>query len=306
MKRKTTATILVAATLPVLAGAAWFGEYASIQERTEMELRSSFISIAYYLLYGTVYGNPEGSGTLSVYQQLKSLILMTPPLDYYIIHNIIGYFIMILQPAYVTAILATSGYMIFFSASPSGRKKAKELLPRLGISMVIVTLSFPILRLIFLICTTFSKDLIDKSGTPTHALYTETLGDLVRMFSASAAMSYDAGYALLTTIFVIGIGTVTLLAARYIILLAFTLTFPLAVFLYTFNTSRSTGRFMIEQLLLWNFVSAFITVALVTSNLGIYFLAPTGDLRTLAGLTAVGFVFASPIMLLIMIRRFLP
>ena len=172
--------------------------------------------------------------------------------------------------------------------------------------MVAVSLSMPILRLMFQLSNAFCKDLIDKSGVPTSALFTETLGDLVRMFAASAATSYDAGYVFLMAVFGIAVGTLTLLALRYLVLVAFTLVFPLAIFLYTFSISRNVGRFMLEQTILWTGVQAIITVALVVANLGISLLGLSGDLKTLAGLTAFGLVFVSPVLLLTMIRRFLP
>jgi hypothetical protein len=306
MNKKALAAACIMGSLSIAAGAAWFGESASLQERSELYMRGSFISVAYHLLYGFVYGNPEGSGILSVYHNIDALILMNPPLGYYIVHNIIAYFITILAPLYVMALLGTGLYMIFFSASVAGRKKAKEFLPRLAASMIVTSLSIPILRLMFQASYAFCRDLLENSGVPTHALFTETLGDLVLMFSSSAASSYDAGYIFLMAIYAVAIGTVTILAVRYVVLLAFTLVFPLAVFLYTFNISRDLGRFMLEQTILWTFLQAMITVALVVANLGVKFLGITGDLKTIAGITAFVLVFFSPVLLLTRIRRFLP
>lgn len=305
-KRQMLVSAFILAAVSTATGTAWFGEMASVQERSELAFRGSFISVAYHLLYGTVYGNPEGSGLLGIYEHLDALILMNPPLDYYVIHNIMGYFILILEPLYVTAILATGLYMMFFSMSPSGRGKAKALLPRLLASMVAVTLSMDMLRLAFRVSHAFCRDLMDKSGVPVHALFTETLNDLVRSFSASAAASFDGGYVFLMLVFGAAIGTATLLAVRYVMLVVFALVFPLGIFLYTFNISRNVGRFMIEQTVLWTFVQAVVTILLVVVNLGMSLMGVSGDLKTLAGITAFIAVFLSPVILLTMIKRFLP
>lgn len=285
---------------------AWFGELAAKHETIELEFRGTFILLIYYLIYGTVLGTPEGRGLVEIFENLPGLILMNPPLDYDITYHIIKYFITVLEPLYVTAILITGIYLMFLSGSPQGRISARKLLPRLIASMVIVSLSFPILQLIFNVSYELSKDIIDKSPVKINEIFLETINRLVRIFTASTLTTFEGGHPFLLLIFLLVIGMFFILTLRYILLLLFTLIFPLGIFLYTFNIGRGIGRFILEQTILWTFLQVVIALLIVVVNIGVTIFGLTGDLKTIMGITAFLVVIISPLVLMAMVRRFLP
>ncbi|HDI73021.1 MAG TPA: hypothetical protein ENF58_02695 [Candidatus Altiarchaeales archaeon] len=284
----------------------WFGEMAVKHEAIELKFRGIFILLIYYLLHGTFIGKPVGHGLLEIFDSLRDLILMNPPLDDHLINHIIEYFITVLEPLYVMAILITGIYLMFLSGSPKGRRKAKLLFPKLIASMVIVSLTFPILQLISNVSYELSKDILDKSPVGIGRIFLDTINDLVRIFTASTLTTFEGGHLFLLFIFFMIIGIFSVLTLRYLLLLIFTLIFPIGIFLYTFNITRDIGRFIVEQTILWTFLQVIIALLIVTANMGITILGFSGDLRTIIGISTFLMVIISPIMLITMVRRFLP
>ena len=299
------AAVFLAALLSCMA-AAWFGETASMQEKVELEFRATFILFINYLLYGTLFGQTLDFGLLKVYESLQGLILINPPLNYGPIYYTVRYLVMILEPVYVTAVIATGIYLLFVSGSPSGRTRAKSLLPRLVLSMVAVTLSLNILQIIFSFSYEVSKSIIVNSGVNTAEIFTQTLDDLVRLFTSSTLATFDGGYLFIMLILLLVGGMFTVLTLRYVILLFFTLAFPLGIFLYTFGISRGVGRVILEQTILWTLIQIVVTIIIVIVNIGVDMFGIAGDLRTLMGITAFIAVIISPIVLISMVKRFLP
>lgn len=285
---------------------AWFGEAAAKQEALELEFRETFILLIYYLLYGTVMGVPLGHGLLEIFENLRGLVLMNPPLNHDLIYHVIRYFIIVLEPLYVTTLLVTGIYLMFLSGSPKGRRKAKLLFPRLIASMVAVTLSLQILQIMFGVSYGLSENILDNSGVEINAVFMETIDSLVILFSASTLTTFEGGHMFLLLIFFLVMGLFSILTLRYIILSIFTLIFPLGIFLYTFKISRGVGRFILEQAILWTFLQVVISLLIVVANIGVTLFGLTGDLRTIAGVMAFLMVITSPMMLITLIKKFLP
>ncbi len=308
MKKHIIAVICFTALLlsGVVANAAWFGEASAQRETVNLEFRGTFIQIIYYLIYGTFTGKKTDSGLLGLYQNLEGLVLMNPPLAYKMIYQTMRYFIIILEPLYVTVLLCACVYLIFLSGSPQGRIRAKNLLPALIASMVAISLSYQILALMFNASYELCKGIIDAGNVNMNGLFIETINDLAKFFSAATITSFDGGIIFLILIFALILGLITMLALRYVILLFFAMLFPVGIFLYTIKGTRSLGRVMIEQTVLWTFVQVAITLIIATTTIGVGLLGITGDLKTILGITAFTASIASPIILLTMIKRFLP
>ena len=308
MKKKTIAVACLTALLlsGIATGVAWFGEASAQRETVNLEFRGAFIQIIYYLLYGTFAGNQTDSGLLKIYQNLEGMVLMNPPIFYKMIYQTIRYFIIILEPLYLTAFLCVCVYLIFLSGSPQGRTKAKNLLPVLVASIVAISLSYQILMVMFSASNDLCKGIIDAGKVDMSKLFLETIGDLARLFSAATLTSFDGGLIFLILIFTLTLGLITMLTLRYVILLFFTMIFPVGIFLYTIKGARRLGRVIIEQTALWTFVQVAITLIITTTSIGVNLLGITGDLKTILGITAFLASISSPIILLTLIKRFLP
>jgi hypothetical protein len=306
MKKESIALIGLIALLMSGTSWAWFGEASSQRETVNLEFRGTYIQVVYYLLYGSFMGKKTDSGLLSMYENLKDMVLMNPPVAYKMIYQTIRYFIIILEPIYVTSFLLVCVYLIFVSGSPAGRTKAKSLLPVLIASIVAISLSYQILMVMFNISYELCSGIIDAGKVNMGALFLDTINDLVRFFSAATITSFDGGLVFMLMIFTLTFGLITMLTLRYVVLLFFTLIFPVGIFFYTIPGLRSMGRVIIEQTVLWTFVQVAITLIIATTSIGVKLLGITGDLKTILGITAFIACIGSPIILLSMIKRFLP
>lgn len=307
MKQKNRIiTIAVIAILFACIAFSWFGETASQKERIELEFRGTFIMVIYSLMYGTVLGTRIDNGLIGIFENLQGIVLMNPPLQYHMIHNIIRYFIVILEPLYITSLLVTALYLIFVSGSPAGRRKAKGLLPLLIASAVAISLTFQILTILFNTSQELSIEIIKVANVDVTEIFLETIEDLMQLFTASTLNLFEGGFFFLLLIFFMITGVFTVLTLRYIVLLFFTMIFPIGIFLYTFEFSRGMGRFILEQTILWTFVQVLIIVILVVVNMGVSVFGITDDLRTIIGVTSFIAVIVSPLILITLIKRFLP
>jgi len=306
MKRKKAIAAVTLAIMLSCMATAWFGETASQKESVELQFRATFILFVNYLLYGTLFGQPLDFGLMNVYESLQGLMLINPPLNYGAIYNTIRYFIMILEPLYITAIIATGIYFFFASASPAGRTRARNLLPILVLSMVATSLSINILQILFNFSYELSKGIIVNSKVNPSGIFTQTIDDLVGFFTSSTLATFDGGYLFIVLILFLVGGMFTVLTIRYVVLLFFTLAFPVGIFLYTFSFSRGIGRVILEQTILWTIIQIVVTVIIVIVNIGVDMFGLSGDLRTLMGITAFLAVIISPVILISMVKRFLP
>jgi len=306
MKRKKAIAAVTLAIMLSCMATAWFGETASQKESVELQFRATFILFVNYLLYGTLFGQPLDFGLMNVYDSLQGLMLINPPLSYSAIYNTIRYFIMILEPLYITAIIVTGLYFFFSSASPAGRTRARNLLPILVLSMVATSLSINILQILFNFSYELSKGIIVNSKVNPSGIFTQTIDDLVGFFTSSTLATFDGGYLFIVLILFLVGGMFTVLTIRYVVLLFFTLAFPVGIFLYTFSFSRGIGRVILEQTILWTIIQIVVTVIIVIVNIGVDMFGLSGDLRTLMGITAFLAVIISPVILISMVKRFLP
>lgn len=302
--RLTAAAVMVVFLASIAS--AWFGEQAAKKEKAQLEFRETFILVVNCFLYGTVYGEKVSEGLFDAYDGLEALVLMNPPVKHRTIHNLLRHFIIILQPIYLTAILATGGYLLLMSGSPKGRRRAKRLFPRLVASMVAVNFSVAMLDILFTVSQDVSKSIMESSGVALQKVYVETLDELVGFFSLSTLTSFDAGLFFLLLVLALVSGMFMMLALRYMLLLLFTITFPVGIFLYTFGAGRAVGRLMIEQTIIWTLAQVLITTIMVVISLGTGLFGVTGDLKTVLGVTSFIAVIISPVLLIATVRRFLP
>ncbi|MCK4492039.1 MAG: hypothetical protein KAU03_05410, partial [Candidatus Altiarchaeales archaeon] len=136
MKKKWILSIAVGLSLISLVSA--WGDLGAEKLVAELEWRGLFTSTVHQLIISSLSG---------IYTLIPEMIASNPVVGHSLIWNPLTYFIKILEPLYVLTIILVGFYLILMSGSPSGRVRAKSLLPRLIVSMVLVTLSPYILRI---------------------------------------------------------------------------------------------------------------------------------------------------------------
>ena len=161
------------------------------------------------------------------------------------IDKLLPYFVDILTPLYIAAILFTGLYYIVKSTNPRGRARAKSMLGKLLYSMVLVAMS-PILY----------QSLLDISGMLTYAIYQDpTFGvaNLDRLISASTGGELFGLCCMVLQVWFIIIFALIMSIIRYFFVIAFASIFPILLFLYFFDLTRGWGRRYVKEALNWIF-----------------------------------------------------
>lgn len=237
----------------------------------------------------------------------RGIVLMEPPLRHPDIWNTLTYFIGLLQPFYILGILITGLYLIFFSGSPKGRARAKSLLPRLIVSMVVVSLSPYILQMFFDVVEATTNEILGRCPTNPTGIFLIVVDYLMAIFHGALQLDVSAAHPFFLFVFILILATFATFALRYIVLIALTLIFPLTLFLYSFNVTRGIGRTLLEQTIVWKVMEITIVLVLLVVNIGMMLLNVWNEhLIFVAGLMAWVMFIISPLMTLMLLRRFLP
>ena len=194
---------------------------------------------------------------------IKSLIEKNPNVLHSSVQGAMTYLIIILEPLCILALLISSLYFIVLSGTPWERATAKSMIPGLIIAIVLIPFSSYILFTLFSI-----------SENLTHEIFALSSGDSTKAFTGSA--DYLLGkisffneistMAFLPFVFLIALTLflpLLLFAVRYILLVFFSVVFPLTVFLYLFLPTRFFGKRLLEFTISWLFVQIIAAVALV-------------------------------------------
>jgi hypothetical protein len=276
---------------------AYWGDIALEKLVADANWRGLFIGVFYRFIAPSL---------VRFFDYLEQIILMNPPLNHSLIYTPLSFFIKILEPVYVFAIIVCGFYLIFMSGSPQGRAKAKSLLPKLIISMVLVTLSPYILQLLLNASVTLANDILVLNPAKGKNIYLETFNYIGWEFAYKTAIDFDIGYVILLLGFLLIFGIFFAITLRYILLTTFLILFPLAIFFYFFDITKGLGRKMLEQTFIWAFAQGMYALIYVLSTLGVIFLGLDGRAMIITGLVASFIFIISPFTLFILIRRFLP
>ncbi|OYT54682.1 MAG: hypothetical protein B6U72_01750 [Candidatus Altiarchaeales archaeon ex4484_2] len=161
-------------------------------------------------------------------------ILLKPNLTQPVVVHTLDFFIHLLEPFYILGIAVTVFYLLFMSASPLGRARAKSTLLRMILSIGLIILTIPIMQL-----------LLDL----THILsaYTMTLVDI-------------AFFQIIFYLF-----AATILVLRYFMVILWAILFPFTIFLNSLHLTRRLGNEMLYQTGWWiatQFIEALIIVGI--------------------------------------------
>lgn len=202
------------------------------------------------------------------YDNLHDLLLMNPDICHPLIADLKHYFITLLEPLCVTAILFIALYLIFLSGSPGGRARAKSWFVRLVLGMVLITLSQPILLLLLGLSHGLTSGIlalgpVDMIGI--HKASIDYMKDKLMIFGRDEP---SLGIPFLMFGFLLSIGVVMTLFIRHFVLLLLAILFPVAIFFYLFKPLRPIGTMLLKQVFFWVFLPVGYAIALVVIAIG--------------------------------------
>jgi hypothetical protein len=327
------------------------------------------------ILYLLVLGIYTWNITSDILLNLQTYVLMNPsPMEPSVL-NVMNYFIFNLQIAYVLAIAATALYIVFASTHPKKRARAKGMLGRLIIGMLLVSISPYIINLFFNFSSGLTATILDqtdssiaatvytdllwktywpsvlilltpmvghsleynthhgighgvlhnmeaqyskelKTGIPSNqkdliiedllaqgnpeAIIADTAEQMMKdqqalikgkaktMAQSTAwgklenLMNYmkiapkpEQTFAFLMAEIAMVFALYGFLALRFLMLMIWTILFPLSIFLSTFELTKGLGRNMIEQTIFWTILQIFYAVSIDTIAVG-FMILPSG------------------------------
>ncbi|GEM_PF-2342135 len=180
------------------------------------------------------------------------------------VFQLLAHFISILEPFFILSILLTGFYILFMPTSPASRSKAKNILLRLLVSMVVVSLSIPILNLLLGLSTEMTESVFSLvSGEEIEKALGGAVGDLFWVYALTAVPHTDLGLPYLTLLFAMAFIPYIVIGLRYILITLFMVLFPLGVLFYALPWFKGIGKKMLEQLIVWIFLQVFIALIIV-------------------------------------------
>jgi hypothetical protein len=208
----------------------------------------------------------------------KAMILWNP--DPNAVAGFVSALTRILVPGYILLIVINGVYFIFLSISPSERAKAKSMLQKLVLSMILVSLSLPIYKILLGISGALSDRLLANvsfEGTALLGFLNVYTGGMSSGGSFNIASAGLAGFTPIA-IFFIPLGmylTLVTLAAivvalRNLIVYVMAALFPLTLFFYFFDYTHGIGKKMWQYTIMSIFtqvIQAFmLAVAIIAVN----------------------------------------
>ncbi|MBN2013764.1 MAG: hypothetical protein JW778_01150 [Candidatus Altiarchaeota archaeon] len=173
----------------------------------------------------------------AVVDLLKTMILWNPNPDD--IKPMVDDFIEILIPVYVIIIIVLGIYIIFVSISPSGRAKAKSMFWKTLLSMMLVSISLEIFKILLAISDALSNRML--AGVVTTRL---------PQFMMTMAMNpHNLFFLYLNLVFFL-LSALIVIALRYILVLTLCALFPFTLFLYFFEFTKEIGSKLLRYTLM--------------------------------------------------------
>lgn len=199
----------------------------------------------------------------SAYKNLPHLILANPKVDY--LAPGMSFFMNILIPFYVLGITFTAFYLIFVSGSPEGRANAKGNLFKMIYSLILISLSPLLLKLLFFFSYTVTNFVLNVVDTEigietlkrTMDFFYYRIRDLTMFKTGEGGADWLWGVLMFTYPLLY-----LLLVGRYVFLTLFGMIFPFTIFLNSFYATRGLGKTLLNQLFMITFVQIVWAIAL--------------------------------------------
>jgi len=229
-------------------------------------------------------------------ENLIPLLLIEPPVDNPVVGNILDNIILIIQPFYTTAIILTALYLVLASGSPTSRKNAKSSLVRLMIGIGLIMLTVPIIQLLLEISHNLAS-LILSLFNPDPWVFSEMSKFFMNHFVIISFFRPLMGLPFLTLVVLMQLSVLILFSLRYFIIMIMTVFFPVAVLLYSFESTNPIGRKILNQILLWAFLPAMEALALGVTSIAV-FVSPISEMRVFMMFAGSLLLIITPLMML--------
>ena len=300
-----TAIAAAAFTILTYSSHAFSGESAAVNELMDFLLKKDFKRVGEELVY-------ELMGTCQ--KHFVNLLLLNPNPMSPGVMSITKYFIAILGPIFVLAIVGSAVYMIFFSGSPSIRSKIKAIIPGVIAAMFLAMLSPHILNILFYLSEQLFLGVIaqgprnpmgvllpDKAEINPVNYFMSTF-DKITWYSGEGSAPF-----LYISLLIVAL-LLMVVIARYLIISLFVMIFPLTLFLYLFLPTRKTGKRIMEQTLIWIFLQVIEAITMVSAVTIIIIFSPflVQDALVVLDLGAILALVVIPIATVLFFKDFLP
>lgn len=196
------------------------------------------------------------------------------------ITNAIAFSINIMLPFYVMAIVLTGAYMLFISGSPEARANAKNLLKRLIVSLVVFSMSPLIIEAMLVTSQNISSAILGQADPSNVKMVLDGgIWGSYLIFCKLGITDLEIAIAYWTSLFVMAWLPYMVIGMRHIMMTLFCMVFPIGIALYSFVYLRDIGRKILEQTIVWIFLQAFLSVAILVISLGssYYYLLPPDE-----------------------------
>jgi len=254
-------------------------------------------------------------------KNINNLILENPDLNNADTQRMSGYFVSILQPLYITAIIVIGIYLIFVSGTPGGRVRAKNSLWILLAGMAVLTVGSYILMVFYGISQAVTLTVLSLAPVNTQDPFIHAANYIlekgVYITAHKGASDYmwgvdRAGVPLLVIPYALLEGVTLILKLRFYVVAVLSIILPVTITIYAFLPTRGIGRLLLENTVLWTFAQVAMAGVLIIVAIGINltslitsFVVPAGlkFIMELAGLIMLTF---TPLVFVRSFSRFLP
>ncbi len=219
------------------------------------------------LIYSSLTPKIKETGKLT-YGDLEKYLLENPDLDNSEVSSLISYFITILEPLYVAAIIIIGLYLIFFSTSPLGRAKAKSSLLRLILSLILISITPTIIKLLFSLSNGITQSVLSFAPSNAIELHLSSISYSLYLIQNIGIADIPTTIPFILFSLFLTIGAFLILILRYLLVILLTALFPLAIFFFSFKPTKKIGQILLSQLFFWIFLPVSFAVALVAIALG--------------------------------------
>lgn len=234
-------------------------------------------------------------------ENFDKAILYNPPVE-----GVLPFMDMLLKilfPIFFLLIVSIGFYLLLFSSSPEGRAKAKSMLGKLIITMVLVSISPLIIEAIFEISGGLTGGVFSLTGTSLiRGILLEGLRGMMVFSTWLIVPEGVLGLVPYMLTFVFSWMPYMMISLRNIMLTAMMIAFPLGILCYSIPHLKSIGRSILEQFLVWTFLQVFMALALVSvAKAASYIqLDPNPTINCLhAAMIALPFALLGPVALIV-------
>lgn len=196
-----------------------------------------------------------------IFDSFPLLLTTNPPMSE--ITSGMFFFIKIIAPFYILAIVILALYILMASSSMRGRAKAKSMLTNLIIGLVLISLSPGVLKVFFIISENLANALISMGANAGISALKGASGGLYEKFWKLTLIHRTGGIELFAIHTTLLFGLTLLLLLRHVMVILFGMLLPLAFFLYLFYPTKHIGKGLFMQTFLWTFMPIAWILALV-------------------------------------------